>query len=86
MRPFFLPSIQSCMSQAVTIGALTGEFPREQAARRRNDAMLLAVHRSDARAFPLSSSMLCRQIYGAVADGPVTTNGDCYGLPDFRTF
>jgi hypothetical protein len=48
---------QSCMSQAVTIRALTGEFPREEAARRRNDPMLLAVHRSDARAFPLSSSM-----------------------------
>jgi hypothetical protein len=45
------------MSQAVTIRALTGEFPREEAARRRNDPMLLAVHRSDARAFPISSSM-----------------------------
>jgi len=45
------------MSQAVTIGAPTGEFPHEEAARRHNYAMLLAVHRSDARAFPLSSSV-----------------------------
>jgi hypothetical protein len=94
------------MSQAVTIGALTGEFPREEAARRHNDAMLLAVNRSDARAFPLSSSMpelplkipdqiidfyafvFCQGGFGtlvspssnsslsAVADGPVTINGD----------
>jgi hypothetical protein len=48
---------QSCVSQAVTIGALTGEFQHEEAAKRHNDAMLLAVLRSDARAFPLSSSM-----------------------------
>jgi hypothetical protein len=45
------------MSQAVTIRALTGEFPREEAARRHNEALLLAVQRSDARMFPLSSSM-----------------------------
>ena len=49
---------QSRMSQAVTIAALTGEFRREEAARRHNDyANPLAVHRSDTRAFPFSSSI-----------------------------
>jgi hypothetical protein len=48
---------QSRMSQAVTIGVLTAEFPPEETARRQHDAMRLAVQRSDARMFPLSSSM-----------------------------
>ena len=48
---------QSCMSQALKIETVRRAFPREEAARRHNEAMLHAVHRSEARAFPLSSSM-----------------------------
>ena len=47
---------QSCMSQALKIETVRRPFPREEAARRHNEARLHAVHRSDARAFPLSSS------------------------------
>ena len=48
---------QSGMSQAVRIGVPTGEFPPAEAARRHNNAMRLAVQHSDARVFPLSSSL-----------------------------
>ena len=48
---------QSCMSQALKIETVRRAFPREEAARRHNEARLHAVHRSDARAFPLSLSM-----------------------------